>query len=352
MTKPKELKFTRTADYLSLNFKRKDGGPKIIQKDDVFFEIATFLIENNPWEILINFVKSIPRFSELTYKNKMRFLSKYFGRVETKNDVIRSFHILKDMVKILKDVSPKKYILQNILAEISATNKSEHIGKIYKNTLYDYLLYLTNKTPVIDKFFKGTPVKVKNGILYFKNIQLKETRLVKDIIKSIYIDGTNPMHYVNFLCNVMKNRNKYMLEQLYDFLEAGNMKITKDGMISAYKKITKDWKDIYTGRIDHSIGSKPRMKWEDVDCNREQTCSSGLHFCGFKYLNTYGRCHNYRIVEVLINPKDVAAIPQDYNNLKGRCVGYTVLREVTGMGDCLANKPLYNALFTDSKIGD
>lgn len=141
--------------------------------------------------------------------------------------------------------------------------------------------------------------------------------------------GIKVNSYINFLDNVMKNPKESIREELFQFLENGAFPIHEDGRFSAYKKIKEDWTDIYTGKISHKIGSKPKMNRKDVDDDRTRTCSIGLHFCAFGYLSSYGGSGSgVRVVEVLINPKDVMAIPTDYSFKKGRCATYEVAREI------------------------
>ena len=66
-----------------------------------------------------------------------------------------------------------------------------------------------------------------------------------------------------------------------------------------------------------------------VDEDKDRTCSVGLHFASFNYLQHFG---GSRIVVVKINPKDVVAIPSDYNNSKGRTCCYEVIEEVQMQG--------------------
>jgi hypothetical protein len=71
------------------------------------------------------------------------------------------------------------------------------------------------------------------------------------------------------------------------------------------------------------------MPRSECDENRDQTCSTGLHFCSYEYLPR-GYSHNQRVVIVKVNPKDVTAIPTDYNYQKARCCSYEVVGEITG----------------------
>ena len=61
--------------------------------------------------------------------------------------------------------------------------------------------------------------------------------------------------------------------------------------------------------------------------DKNQTCSSGLHFCSLDYLPNFGRGDGNRVVILEIDPADVVSIPSDYNNAKGRACRYKVISE-------------------------
>ena len=97
--------------------------------------------------------------------------------------------------------------------------------------------------------------------------------------------------------------------------EPSNLPITDDGHLLAYKSVTENFKDRHTGTIDNSPGRVVEMPREEVDSERDRTCSSGLHFCALHYLSTaYG--YGGQVVILKINPRDVVSIPSDYNNSK------------------------------------
>ncbi len=77
--------------------------------------------------------------------------------------------------------------------------------------------------------------------------------------------------------------------------------------------------------MDNSIGATPTMPRNMVNDNRDQVCSSGLHFCGREYLTAF---NGARTVVVKINPKNVVSIPTDYNNAKGRACTYEIVQEI------------------------
>jgi len=77
--------------------------------------------------------------------------------------------------------------------------------------------------------------------------------------------------------------------------------------------------------MDNSPGTIVEMERNQVDDNKDQTCSTGLHFCGMSYLSCFG---GDRTVIVKINPADVVSIPSDYNEAKGRACRYEVIGEL------------------------
>jgi hypothetical protein len=145
-------------------------------------------------------------------------------------------------------------------------------------------------------------------------------------------EGKNIKPMIKFLENLMSNPSVTAVTELYSFLEKGNLPLTEDGHFLAYKRIRGNWRDIHSDTVDHSIGAKPYMERDQVDWNRNNTCSTGFHFCSFKYLSSFASSNpsTDRIVVVKINPRDVVSIPADYNDTKGRACTYEVFAEITG----------------------
>jgi hypothetical protein len=130
---------------------------------------------------------------------------------------------------------------------------------------------------------------------------------------------------VVFMENLMSNPSRQAVQELYGFLEKNNLPITPDGHFLAYKKVRDDYLDCHSGTMDNSVGRIVEMERNEVDDNRNNTCSAGLHFCGHSYLAHFGGA---RTVIVKINPRDVVSIPSDYNDAKGRACRYEVVGEV------------------------
>lgn len=165
--------------------------------------------------------------------------------------------------------------------------------------------------------------------LWFEGEELHNAMV--PIIIGLIRDGLSVQPLTNFLRNALENPSARAREEMYGFVEAGNMPVTPDGYFIAYKMVQDDFTDIRTGSMDNSPGAVVKMKRADVDPNKNQTCSHGLHFAALEYVvnGSYGcRDFGHRLVALKINPRDVVAIPADYNNSKGRACQYLVLREL------------------------
>jgi len=130
-----------------------------------------------------------------------------------------------------------------------------------------------------------------------------------------------------FMHNLLKNPSKRSVDELYGFLEKNNLPITPDGYFLAYKKVRRDFLDIHSGTMNNAPGTIVEMERYKVDDNKDQTCSTGLHFCGMSYLSHFGS-NGDRTVIVKIDPADVVSIPSDYDGAKGRACRYEVIGEL------------------------
>jgi len=134
-------------------------------------------------------------------------------------------------------------------------------------------------------------------------------------------------YLLKFWDKLQKNPNQESIKMLYHFLEHNGHPIMADGNFIAYKAVTMDCKDHHTKTNEHKVGKIIRMAREKVDSNPNETCSTGLHVCSFKYTeNFYKGCSRY--FEVLVDPKDVVCVPNDYNGTKMRVAAYKVYREI------------------------
>lgn len=187
----------------------------------------------------------------------------------------------------------------------------------------------------VSKRFPDRKVYVEKGEVYWidsKKVPRKMAGpLVDRIMDSLGKPGATKFAdaLLFFMDNIQKNKLKDIREELYEWLMSGKAPITYDGCFLAYKKVRRDFKDIYTGTMDNSPGVIVRMPQSEVDSNRNNECSRGLHFCSLGYLSHYAG-DDANVVIVKVNPRHVFAIPRDYSFQKGRASEYFVVGKYNG----------------------
>lgn len=187
---------------------------------------------------------------------------------------------------------------------------------------WDSVKELINPVKAVITFSLGN-VSIVDGEMFWKGKEFHNslsTRMIQMLSDGFDI---NPM--VNFMNNLMYNPSRQAVTELYGFLEKNSLPITPDGHFLAYKRVRGDYKDCHTGTMDNSVGKVVEMERNMVDDKRDNTCSTGLHFCSHSYLASFS---GERTVIVKINPCDVVSIPSDYNDAKGRTCRYEVIGEV------------------------
>lgn len=147
-----------------------------------------------------------------------------------------------------------------------------------------------------------------------------------DRIFDMLAEGFDIMPMVRFLENLMMNPTLFAREELYLWLESSDLPITDDGHFLAYKRVNDDFTSVHDGKTDNTPGTIVSMPRHTVDKDRNNTCSSGLHFCSKSYLPSFAPGRT--VVLVKINPADVVSIPSDYDNAKGRAWQYEVIEQV------------------------
>lgn len=129
---------------------------------------------------------------------------------------------------------------------------------------------------------------------------------------------------VNFWNNLKLNPSQASIDQLYEFLEKNHHPLTDDGCFLAYKKVTRvgsELKDTHSRTFNNNVGDHVTMSRDAVNPDPNQTCSTGLHVASFEYAKGFG---GDVLVVVKVNPRDVVAVPTDYNQQKMRTCAYTV----------------------------
>lgn len=180
--------------------------------------------------------------------------------------------------------------------------------------------------------FGGGKVGFEDGDLFYVNdagdrnsVDSKLTAKIKSLIAS----GSSAEILVKFLDNLINNPDRRAVQDFYDFLIVNDLAMTEDGHFLAYKIVRHDFKDLYTGTMDNSVGKTVSMDRSKVNPNPQQTCSHGLHICSKDYLPHYGGFYGSgkpsQVLVVKVNPADVVAFPMDYKNAKARVCSYEVI---------------------------
>jgi hypothetical protein len=207
------------------------------------------------------------------------------------------------------------------------TITSTHIGyekikEAIKNNDWDAVRDVIEPKKIVLNYGAGN-VSIQGDKLFWKGNELHTTLAMRLI--QMYQDGFSIEPMVNFMENLMQNPSKRAVTELYGFLEKGALPITPDGYFLAYKKVREDYLDCHSGTMDNSVGKIVEMERNEVDDDKDRTCSTGLHFCSQSYLSSFGGA---RTVILKINPRDVVSIPSDYNDSKGRACRYEVIGEL------------------------
>jgi len=189
----------------------------------------------------------------------------------------------------------------------------------------------TNSLPELldpNQMFKHTPnVELVGGRIQIKGKTIPDSmtnRVLRFKEKGLPFD---PL--LRFSEKLLDNPSFNSRNMLYEFLEHNGHPLTMDGNFIAYKAVRKDFKDIHSGTMSNAVGNYVSMPRSDVDDNPNNTCSSGLHVATYDYAKDFGDIDNPNggggiMLEIEINPRDVVAVPNDYNGTKMRVCAYTV----------------------------
>ena len=224
------------------------------------------------------------------------------------------------------------FIIQGNNIVVVIGNKSHTISKTHitygkvldaiKAQDWDTVKDIIEPKKVVLNYGAGN-VSIQGETLYWKG-EVLNTGLAARMIQMLQ-EGFPVEPMVKFMENLYQNPSKRAVTELYGFLEKNNLPITPDGHFLAYKKVRDNFMDVHSGTMLNAPGQTLEMERNAVDDNKDNTCSTGLHFCGMSYLSCFG---GERTVIVKINPRDVVSIPSDYNDAKGRTCRYEVIGEL------------------------
>ena len=155
-------------------------------------------------------------------------------------------------------------------------------------------------------------------------------------VRSIAREGLPLKLFVNFWKNLQANPSANSVRQLYDFLSYRELPITEDGCFIAYKGVQRNGYSCHgntrtkvlqgivddSGKIENNIGDTIEVLRRDVDDNRGNGCSYGLHVGSLEYAESFSQG---KLLIVKINPADVVSVPQDCSCQKCRVSKYQIL---------------------------
>jgi len=211
---------------------------------------------------------------------------------------------------------------------------------------YDEALDIIDNRRSAKRAIKDTAFELVGDSLYLDDYRIPDNMAVRIFGLMAEYCSVKPLE--KFFRNLLDNPSYRAVQELYGFLELSMLPITDDGYFVAYKAVNSEFRDCYTGTMDNSIGAQPTMPRNLVDEDKNRTCSAGLHFAGYEYARGFVP-HNGHLMAVRINPKDVVAIPSDYNNQKGRASTYMIVEEIENKADVLTDTPLYKGDFESTQ---
>ncbi len=242
----------------------------------------------------------------------------------------------------LKSVSRDSLAYPQVVAAIQRDAGPEEIEKLMTSDLDK----VSDAVEALKDQRITDEVAIEGGAVTFKGKPVDNT-LTARMLRQLR-EGFDLKPMARFLENLMQNPSYRAVQDLYTFLEYGKMPITEDGCFLAYKKVRANYHDIRTGTIDNSVGQVVSMLRNGVDEDPNRTCSYGLHVCSFDYLPSYASAPDDRVMIPKVNPRDVVAIPKDYNNTKMRVSRYEVVGELESYQQERRNRLAEQEIATES----
>ena len=208
---------------------------------------------------------------------------------------------------------------------------------------YDLMVSLIDLTTPIKEYVEqcdvSSRVKIDGGVISFDGMVIHNT--LTDRILQFMNAGLPFVPLLNFFGLLMDNPSNRAVNELYDFLEAGEIPISEDGFVLCFKNLQEDFYSIHgnpsikpisgkmneAGQIYNGVGEYIEIRRNQVNENSEETCSDGLHVASLQYLPNFSCSNNGKTVICKVNPKDFCSIPKDYANSKARVCAYTVISE-------------------------
>ena len=237
-----------------------------------------------------------------------------------------------------------KYIINNTGIIFFHQNKPIKIEKSssqYLRILKAFDLPKSEQEPAVleilqqaSGFFESDGFKITPEEVFYSGEAMPS--VLADKIRSIVEEGLPISLFAKFWDNLQQNPSANSVRELYSFLAYKELPITEDGCFLAYKGLNSTgWsisgnkktkvlkgKVSSSGQIHNAVGEEIEVRRWDVDDNRQNHCSYGLHVGSLNYAEDFAQG---MVVVVKVNPKDVVSVPEDYDCQKCRVSAYKVV---------------------------
>jgi hypothetical protein len=189
-------------------------------------------------------------------------------------------------------------------------------------------------------FDSAANMEIKDGQVFYKGEAVHN--MVVDKILDFMRNDLPYQPLVKFASKLLENPSRRAVNELYSFLENKNMPITPEGNFLAYKGVTDDFTDRWSGKFDNSVGQTLEMPRNGVCDDANVGCSNGFHAGSYDYAKGYASGGGHLMV-VEIDPSDVVSVPHDCECQKLRTTKY----KVVGVYETIDAPPLEEGLNDD-----
>lgn len=173
-------------------------------------------------------------------------------------------------------------------------------------------------------------VSVTGGHVYFRGrvVNNASAGRILDMVR----DGLDVTSEVLCLASLMRHDDPRVIASFEDYLERWRIPRASDGRIVLCKGVRADFMSTHrgpSGHVDWTPGKPvPRLSWDYVDRDPNQSCSKGYHAAPLEGAQSYAGGGGH-LLEVYVAPEDIAAFPMDYvQNGKLRAVYMEAVRVI------------------------
>jgi len=177
--------------------------------------------------------------------------------------------------------------------------------------------------------YTGGVITVIEGQARLKGDETTIPKVILDKLVDMEKTKEDFLPLIRFWKKLKLNPNPASREDLYGFVIANKVPLTEGGDIVVEKGVSQKRGGVpghlidgHSGTVDNSVGNTVSMARANVDDDNRQTCSNGLHVAAPDFVRRHWS--QPIIIECIVNPRDVVAVPHDYNNTKMRVCRYVV----------------------------